>query len=245
LSKCPVLDEKGLVKVGNAFVLHFPFNNSIVPLKVLHRANEGSEEFEYGPPSYTSGTHEAGVIPASTTSSELVFSYSRLEPATAPDMWYHRESNKVYHVFIHWQPEILRVYERWPKGTTPQEFRGVIPSSDLGTSIEFGFTHGTVETAFPPVIRAGWLLANPTNIDLRACVSFTYGEYETEFINDPQVILDIIRRYIPNHQVRIGGKIEIPGFEEMLDLLHAKAIPIIPSWTPPNQALAAIKGALQ
>lgn len=241
-----VVDEKGLVNIGFPIVLYFPFNNTIVPLKVKRRLNYGYETFEYGHFPYTPVSPAvAGVIPTLNYSTETVFSYSRLDTTTQPDMFYHADKDTVFHAYMYVTPEILRIFTRIPKGTTPQEFRGVIPSNDLATSIEFGFSRGMAELAYAPKIRYGIVLANETNIDLQTYIKFVYAQYETDFIDDAQTILNIIKDRVPAHMTPLGGTVEQANFGDMLDLLGAKAIPYIPSYTPDSQALQQIQEALR
>ena len=243
-----VLDAKGLVKENYVLVVYFPFENAILPLRVVKRLNAGLEEFYYGPIPYTASGHETGVVPANSTTSEFTFSYARLVPEVAADMWFFTDENKVYHVHVFIEPAyLLRCFVRIPYGTTHYDFRGVTPSEGLAKEIEFGFFRGYKEMVFLPHIKVGWIIANTTNIDLRTYVKFIYGEYETEFVRDPEVIWDIMIKKIPAHWVTFGGKIPIDAgtMQKMLGALNAAIIHMLPMWTPRDQAVEQIRREIE
>jgi len=243
-----IVDEKGLVLENNILVIHFPFANAIVPLRVVKRNNKGFEEFLYGALPVTFSGYSSGVIPARQTTEEFTFSYSRLVPEISPDMWYFSDENKVYHVHIYIEPaHLLRVFKRIPYGTTPYEFRGVSASPTLALNIEFGFTRGYVEQVYLPNIKIGWMVTNPTNIDLRTYVRFVYGEYETEFIEDPEAIWDIMIGKILAYWYAFGAEIPIPTgtIKRALDAIHGYALTLLPKHLPRGEAVETIRSELE
>ena len=242
-----VVDENGLVNIGHPLVLWFPFNNTVVPLLVKNRRNFGYEKFDYGKlTGYTpaSAPATAGCIHQQTNITEQVFAYSRLEPSLSPDMFYHSDDDTVIHANMHVRPEVLRIFTRVPKGTAQQDFRGQIASDDLGLEIEFGYKRGFAELVYPPKIKWGVVLSNETNIDLMTYVSFNYAHYGTEFISCPDVILGILKGRIQSHMAPVGGNVELTNFNEMLKLLHAKPVPLLPFYERDDVSLQKIRNAL-
>ena len=159
-------------------------------------------------------------------------------------MFYFTDKNKIYHTYITFQPaHLLRVFRRIPKGTTSTMFRTVSPSPSLSVSIEFGFSRGTVEQVFLPHIQIGWFLANPTNIDLRTNVHMTYGDYDVEFIDSPDIIWNIMKGKIPSHQTVFGGTTPVPErtMNLALEALDAKLVKIQPLWLSDNEAIEKIR----
>ena len=239
-----VTDEKGLVLENQILTIIYPFENAITPFRVVTRNNHGYEDFEYGPIPYTASGHSSGVVPSRSYTSEFTFSYSRLQPESAPDMFYFTDKNKIYHTYITFQPAyLLRVFRRIPKGTTTMVFRTVTPSPSLSLDIEFGFSRGTIEQVFLPHIQIGWFLANPTNIDLRTNVHITYGDYDVEFIDKPEIVWDIMKGKLASHQVVFGGITPVPErtMNLMLEALNAKLIKIQPLWLPDSEAVENIR----
>jgi len=239
-----IIDEKGFVLENQVLSILYPFANAITPFRVVKRLNKNYEDFEYGPIPYTASGHSTGVVPSRSYTSEFTFSYSRLQPESAPDMFYFTDKNKIYHTYITIEPAyLLRIFQRIPKGTTITMFRTVTPSPTLALEIEFGFFRGTVEQVFLPHIQIGWIVANPTNIDLRTYVHISYADYEVEFISDEEIIWNIMKGKIPSYQVVFGGTTPIAEgtMNRMLEALNAKLIHLIPLWTPDSEALESIR----
>lgn len=243
-----VVDEFGLVRENNIIVVHFIYNNTILPLRVVRRNNKGNEFFIYGSLPVSFSGYDAGIIPARQTSTEFTFTYTRLLPEEQTDMWYFTEKKKIYHVYINIEPAyMLRVFRRIPYGSTSYVFRSVSASPTNALEIEFGFTRGKwIEQVFLPSIKIGWIVANPTNVDLRTYVKFIYGDYDVEFISNPEVIWDIMTGRIQAHWVSFGGIAPITTgvINKSLEALHAVQVPLLPTYMNRDEAIAQISNVI-
>jgi len=243
-----VVDELGLVRENGIIVVHFLFNNTILPLRVVRRANKGNETFTYGALPVSFSGYSSGVIPSRQTSTEFTFTYSRLLPEEQTDMWYFTDEKKIYHVYINIEPAyMLRVFRRIPYGSTPYVFRSVSASPTDALEIEFGFTRGKwIEQVFLPNIKIGWIVANPTNVDLRTYVKFIYGDYDVEFISNPDTIWDIMTGKISAHWVTFGGIAPITGgvLNKSMEALHATPIQLLPTYMSRDEAVAQISNMI-
>lgn len=227
-------------------LVYFPFNNSVMPLRVVRRDNRPHEEFLYGPLPVSFTGHDSGVIPAREATSEFTFNYTRLLPEEAPDMWFFTDNNKVYHVHTYIEPShLLRVFLRIPYGTTPWRFRTVSVAARWN-EIEFGFFRGHVETVFLPHLKVGWVVSNPTNVDLRTNTKFVYGEYTVEPVLEPEVIWEAMSKRMPHHLVAYGGTAPIDerDMSLMLKALGAVTVPVQPRYLPRTEALSRIQEAI-
>ena len=243
-----VLDELGLVKENNYLVIHFIAENKILPLRVVRRNNRGFERFEYGPIPVTFEGYSQGVIPARQYTPEFTFSYNRLLPEDAPDMWYFTDKNKVYHVYVTIEPAyLLRVMRRIPQGTSPYSFRTISASASQILELEFGFTRGKrIEQVFLPNLKIGWVVGNPTNIDLKTYVTFIYGDYDVEFVRDAETIWNLMIKKKPAHWFTMGGTVTVPSgtMENILKALDATLISMLPAHMSPDEAIANIRTEL-
>jgi len=242
-----VVDDKGLVLDNQILVVQYPFENAISAFRVVRRLNKNYETFEYGPIPYTASGHTSGVVPARSYTSEFTFTYTRLLPEAQADMWYFTDKNKIYHVHMNIDPAyLLRIFQRVPKGTTPTMFRTVTPSPTLALSIEFGFFRGYIETVFLPNVQVGWIVANPTNVDLRTYVRFIYGDYEVEFIDKAEVLWNIMKGKIPAHWVPFGGVTPVSEatMNRALSALDAKMVHLQPLYLSDDEAISRIREEL-
>jgi len=197
------IDEKGFVNEEYYLILFFPVLRRYLAFKVLERLNRGFENLLYGPLPYQETDHGEGVVPAGKFAGPYVFpSYFKaardriqwegLVAEAANDIFYFEEKDKIFDVFLHIKPFLLRNYIQYPRNVSQISFREkVIARHDKID--DFGFFRNTYNAIYLPKIDIGYISANNTNVNLRTFVSFDYAEYRVELIKKKEDFLTILR----------------------------------------------------
>jgi len=193
-----IVDEEGFMLEGTNLLLYWPGFNAILCYKVIYRHNRFFEDLPYGPLPYTASGHEAGVVPASSTTGAYKFNWidNRRRGHEYTNMFYFEKADRLMHVFMTIKPFMLRNYLHYPEGTTLLTYLdGVTNKPDTGD--DFGFFRESYELVYIPFLEATFETYNNTNIDLRTYVDFKYAEYDVELVRDREEMKRMWTEKIP------------------------------------------------
>ena len=116
-----LVDEKGFMLEGTNLLLYWPGFNGILCYHVIYRHNRHFEDLTYGPLPYTASGHEAGVVPANSTTDEYKFNWywdNRRRGHQKENMFYFEKSDRLIHTFMTVKPFMLRNYIHYPETMT-------------------------------------------------------------------------------------------------------------------------------
>lgn len=207
-------DADGFVKDGGYMTVVIPSQMMAFVFRVKRRGNVGYNKIHYGSlplvanqtlPKYD-GTSavvpEAGVMPAfSYTPTGITFPMNGVYDEN--DMWYTPATyhDRLMHVKMHTEPNVLRVGLEIPKGV--KQYRFQRDSVVTGVDKALGFQRGDIETVFFPELHSGFVFGNDTNIDLRTKVTFEFAEYVIEVPDDPSLIYDILTGAVDSYRLTL------------------------------------------
>lgn len=198
------MDEKGFMLEGTNLLLYFPGFNAILCYDVISRKNKHFEELAYGPLPYTATGHEAGVVPANSSTGEYKFTWidTRRKDHEYTNMFYFEYADRLMHVFMTIKPFMLRNYIHYPETTTLLAYLDTVTNTPE-TGDDFGFFRETYEIVYVPYLECSFETYNNTNIDLRTFVSFRFAEYEVELVTDREKMRDMWLEKIPVKKITL------------------------------------------
>jgi len=241
VSPSSIVDRYGLVKDGGVLMIYVPAYEAVIPLVVRMRYNVGYEKFIYGPLPISYSGYESGVLPAGTTTESITFPYNELPEATRDDMFYYIESGRLIHAHMRFYPLCLRILTEIPQGQKDYSLYGKVTQS---VDRPFGWFRHRKEMVFLPKIHIGWVFKNPTNMDLRTYMEFTYAEYRVEPITNADTLFDLLTGKKPYYQVTYGGPLKFIEIQDALDILNAPFIKKPKETDTPDRIKAYIDAAL-
>jgi len=180
-----IVDKKGFMLEGTNLLLYFPGFNGILCYHVISRKNKHFEELAYGPLPYTAEGHEAGVVPADSSTGEYKFPWidTRRTGHEYTNMFYFEKPDRLLHVFMTIKPFQLRNYIHYPETATLLAYLDSVTNTPE-TGDDFGFFREGYEIVYIPYLECSFETYNKTNIDLRTFVSFRFAEYEVELVRE-------------------------------------------------------------
>ncbi len=237
-----LLDRYGLVRDGGVLMIYVPAYEALIPLVVRMRYNVGYEKFVYGPLPISFSGYEDGVLPAFQETDSITFPYNELPEATRDDMFYYTESGRLMHVHFKFYPMFMRVLTEVPQGQKDYSLYGKV-TQDLKRP--FGWFRYKKEMVFLPKIHIGWRFRNPTNMDVRTYMEFTYAEYRVEPVTNPDVLYELLTGKKPYYQVTFGGPLKFIEIQDALDVLRAPFIKKPKETDTPERVREYINAALE
>ena len=234
-----VVDELGLVRVGEHITVFIPATQTALVFRVRSRANAGGEVLNYGPlpirpgttlPTYDGGSVTVpaeGVLPARSYTPVGV-SFPMPGAYDPGDMWYTTEEDRdrLFHVKMYVHPPVVRVDLQVPVGVTQGRFQR--NRVTVGVDKDFGFSRGYAETVHLPAVRYGYRFGNDTNLNLRTFARFVYGEYVVEIPRNPELVFDILVRRVPSYWVTLPVNFADPAIESALTRVYGtKGFPVL------------------
>lgn len=194
-----LVDEKGFMLEGTNLLLYWPGFNGILCYHVIYRHNRHFEDLTYGPLPYTASGHEAGVVPANSTTDEYKFNWywdNRRRGHQKENMFYFEKSDRLIHTFMTVKPFMLRNYIHYPETMTLLTYLdGVTVKPEDGDF--FGYFRENFELVYIPYLECTFETYNNTNIDLRTFVNFKYAEYEVELVRDREEMKKMWTEKVP------------------------------------------------
>lgn len=202
--------EVKFVNEGDILVVHYPFEGGFWAWRVVSRYHKGANRFNYGVAPVNNY-----IVPPYGFTTEFKFTFGRLPPEKAPDMFYFEDTNKLIHAYIKFHPSPpLKAFMCLPEVQPAQAFRGVV--ADPARDDDFGFFRW-IELIVPPKLHISFRLSNGSNMTLVPYVEMHVEEYKVRKVTDLEVLKSIADRKVKAYEWTIPSLQKLP--DECLAIL--------------------------
>lgn len=198
-----LLDEKGFVRPGNYILAYFPAYKSVLGFKVKARRNEGFEYLDYGHIPYTFGAiGTEGIMESETSTDQYKFPWidNRISGGKKTNMFYYESDSMLLHPRISIKPIQLMQFIYLQQGQLQSYLNNYDIKVDMTGFDYFGYWRNTEDFLFLPKLEMTFRTYNPTNARLRTRVDMMIAEYETELVQDKQLLKNMWNEKVPTYR---------------------------------------------